>query len=142
MIELITTNDDKYPLLLDLRNRILRLPLGLDINDDDLSDEPDCLHLAYLTVNGLVVGCLKIKPLGNCIYQVLQMAVHEKYQARGIGTALLKHAESVIKEQEGTTIVVEARYYAIPFYQKYGFRKDGKMFEKINIPHQRMTKIV
>lgn len=142
MIKIIEIDNPAYSILLELRNRVLRLPLGMDINDDDLLDESECQHLAYYTEEGKLVGCLKIKHLDENTSQFQQMAVQKDYRGQGIGSKLLIKAESLIRDQGGTEILVEARDYAIPFYIKHGYKKSGAMFEKLNIAHQRMTKSV
>ena len=140
MIKVLTTQDRDYHKLLDLRHQVLRKPLGMDIYDDDLTDEPACQHLAYYGHNDTIIACLKIKSLGQAIFQIMQMAVLPDYQGRRVGAALLTEAENIIRQQGGIKIIIESRDYAIPFYVKSGYRQNGSVFEKIGIPHQRMIK--
>lgn len=142
MIKLITTEDFEYQDILQLRNSVLRMPLGMDIRNDDLSDEPHCKFLAYIMNNGQMLGCLKIKKVDDKTYQIQQMAVLQESQKRGIGSILLKEAESLIKKQGGEQAVIEAREYAVPFYQKNGYHVSGEAFEKINLPHLPMRKSI
>ena len=140
MIRLIKTNSPKYLGILELRNRVLRKPLGLDIRNDDLSDESECQYLAFFTNEEEIIGCLKIKQVDTDVFQIMQMAVLPDYQGQGIGSKLLKEAESIVTKQGGKEVVIEARSYAIPFYSNNGYTITGDVFEKINIPHQKMTK--
>lgn len=142
MIKTITTKDKDYSGILDLRNRVLRIPLGMDISNDDLSDEGDCRFLAYFAKNGEMIGCIKIKKLDTKTYQFQQMAVLQEYQRQGIGSALMKEAESIVKNQGCVEVVIESRDYAIPFYVSNGYQVVGEVFEKINIPHRRMVKTI
>ncbi len=87
-----------------------------------------------------MLGCLKIKQLADGTYQFMQMAVDQDYQGKGIGSGLLREAESLVREWGGESVVIDSRGYAIPFYEKNGYQANGEFFEKINIPHQRMIK--
>lgn len=140
MIRLIPINSREYHELLSVRNEVLRLPLGLDIKNDDLAAEAACHHLAYLDGYEKVVGGLQIKKINDQTYQVRQMAVLTDYQHRGIGSVLLKTAEEFIDQQGGTQILIEAREYAIPFYLKHGYEIIGDRFFKVTLPHKAMTK--
>ena len=142
MIRLLYSTDPDYSVLLELRNWVLRMPLGMDIRNDDLSDEADCQFLAYYSENGQMTGCIKIKKIDSKTYQVQQMAVHQDYQVSGIGTTLLQEAEKLIKEQGGENVIIEAREYAIPFYRKNGYLEYGDEYKKINIPHRSMKKSI
>ena len=127
---------------MELRNSVLRQPLGMDISNDDLSDEASCQFLAYYSNNEEMLGCLKIKKLDDNTFQIQQMAVIPDHQGQGIGSALLKKAEKLIREQGGEKVVIEARDYALPFYKKYGYQESGEKYEKINIPHHLMRKYI
>lgn len=142
MLKIITFEDDDYSGILDLRNRVLRIPLGMDISDDDLSDEPGCQFLAYYSNDGMMIGCLKIKKLDSKTVQIQQMAVMPKWQRKGVGSILLKEAESMVKTQGYESVIIEAREYAIPFYTNHGYQVTSESFEKITIPHRRMTKTI
>lgn len=140
MIKFIRTEPDEYQELLDIRNKVLRLPLGLDIRDDDLSGEDKYYHLAYFDELGRIIGGLQIKKINDHTYQIRQMAVLPEYQRRGIGGALIKAAEEFIKQEGGNQVLIEAREYAIPFYSKHGYEVTGDRYFKITLPHFKMIK--
>ena len=142
MLRILNSKDPDYPDLLELRNWVLRMPLGMDIRNDDLSDEADCQFIAFYSDNGQMTGCIKIKKIDNKTYQFQQMAVHQDYQGQGIGTTLLIQAEALIKKQGGKNVIIEAREYAIPFYKNNGYRDYGETYKKINIPHRSMKKSI
>lgn len=140
MIRFIRTEPGEYQELLDIRNKVLRLPLGLNIRDDDLSDDDKCLHLAYFDELGKIVGGLQIKKINNHTFQIRQMAVLPEFQQKGVGSALIKAAEEFIKQEGSKQILIEAREYAIPFYSKHGYEVSGNRYFKINLPHFKMVK--
>jgi predicted GNAT family N-acyltransferase len=128
-----------YALSVALRYDVLRKPLGLHFTAQQLADEAAQHHIAYLE-NGEVVGILLLAPKENKIIKMRQVAVAEKAQGRGIGTKLVKYAESFAKEKGYTTIDVHARKTAVPFYLKMHYTQVGDEFEEVTIPHYRMVK--
>ena len=75
-----------------MREAILRRPLGLTISAEELADDETRQHFCALSL-GRVVGSVSLKPLGEALLQLKQMAVAEDRQRRGIGRQLLAHAE-------------------------------------------------
>lgn len=74
-------------------------------------------------------------------YQLRGMAVLENHQKKGIGEALVKTAETYVKNQNLDFIWFNARLVAVPFYKKLGYRKNGQEFDIPNIgPHYLMYK--
>ena len=140
MIKFIRTESGEYQELLDLRDKVLRLPLGLNIRDDDLSGEDKCHHLAYFDELGKIIGGLQIKKINNRTFQIRQMAVLPEFQQKGVGSALIKAAEEFIKQEGSKQVLIEAREYAIPFYSKHGYEVSGNRYFKINLPHFKMVK--
>ncbi len=140
MIEIFHVHDKEYENILALRDEVLRQPLGMNIRNDDLSSEELCIHFGFLNKLGVIVGCLQVKPLSAHQFQIRQMAVRQQYQRQGIGSELLRQAEKYIKLKDGDTILIEAREYAVSFYQRCGYRAEGGSYNKINIPHLRMLK--
>ena len=140
MIRIVAVDSNEYREVLTIRNSVLRQPLGLDIRYDDLSDENECIHLAYFTELGDMAGCVKIKKITDLQYQVQQMAVLPVFQQSGVGSSLLEELERVIRDNKGKEVLVEARDSAIAFYKSKGYAVSGAMFEKLAIPHRVMTK--
>ena len=60
------------------------------------------------------------------------MAVSEKVRKGGCGGKLLKTCIDYVNTQSGKVFWCYARTSAIPFYEKYGFKRRGKKF---NFPH-------
>ena len=83
---------DLYRQALALREAILRRPLGLTISAEELADDAARQHFCALWL-GRVVGSVSLKPLGEALLQLKQMAVAQERQRRGVGRQLLAHAE-------------------------------------------------
>ena len=84
---------DLYGKTLELREAILRKPLGLRLSQEELADDALRRHFCALT-NGTVVGSVSFKPLGPHTLQLKQMAVAQGSQREGVGSRLLAFAEA------------------------------------------------
>ncbi len=63
----------------------------------------------------------------------LGIAVHDKYQNRGIGTALLRHLLDIAKMKELKKVWLEVNTnntIAIHIYKKVGFQVEGKLIKE------------
>lgn len=129
-----------YQQALRLRQEVLRAPLGLNIRDDDLSQEHLFQHFGLFGEVGKLLACASLVSLGEHRYQIKQMAVAPKFQRQGLGRELLRGIENDIAGNGGGTIVIEARDYAMGFYAGLGYEAEGEWFSKVGIAHKRMLK--
>jgi predicted GNAT family N-acyltransferase len=130
---------DLYRQALILREEILRRPLGLTISPEELADDETRQHFCALLLGG-VVGCVSLKPLGEALVQLKQMAVAGERQRRGIGRRLLLHVEAWAGTSGFRLIVLHARTGAEAFYAAHGYLAEGDPFEENTLPHVRMSK--
>ena len=138
-IRLITHGSEEYLAELELRNKVLRIPLGLDVQQDDLSNEHLHYHIGAFDDDKLV-GVLVLTPLNTSEVKMRQVAVEEYLQGKGVGKKLVEYSEQFAKEKGFRTIVMNARDVAVPFYEKLGYEKDGDMFVEVTIPHFKLFK--
>ena len=137
-VRLIAHGSSEYNAELELRNKVLRIPLGLNVYDDDLSNELDHFHIGAF-YNELV-GVLILTPLSKSEVKMRQVAVEEELQGKGIGKMLVDFSEKFSREKGFERIVMNARDSAVPFYEKLGYRKEGDMFTEVTIPHFKLYK--
>jgi predicted GNAT family N-acyltransferase len=130
---------DLYRQALALREAILRRPLGLSLTADELVDDETRQHFCALLF-GRVVGSVSLKPLGEALIQLKQMAVAQERQRSGVGRQLLAHAEVWASSSGFQLMVLNARIGAEGFYAAYGYLAEGEVFEEHTLPHVKMTK--
>ena len=126
--------DPAYKEEYDLRNRVLRHPLGLDLKDEDLSRDLGGF------LDGHLIALLLLHPLGDGVYQMRQVCVTPEMQGKGYGRKLVEASEALLKENGGCKITLHARQSAAGFYLKLGYRITGEGFTEIGIPHFPMEK--
>ncbi len=127
--------------MINLRNRILREPLGLIFSDEDLKKEKkDFLLCCCNEKNDKIVGCCVLTPLNDSVLQLRQMAVESFRQRKGVGAGVLLFAEKVAKKNHYKYIYLHARKEAVGFYEKFGYNIESDEFIEVGIPHYEMLK--
>jgi predicted GNAT family N-acyltransferase len=130
---------DHYSQSLQLRHKILRAPLGLDLFAEDLGIEQHQRHFSLWQDKNLL-ACLVIVPLSCSAVKLRQMAVNDQYQRRGYGQQLIAEVEAVLKHNGISHVELHARVSAIAFYQSCGYHCVGEIYTEVGILHQTMIK--
>lgn len=139
-IEQILHGSSLYQQAVQLRQAILRTPLGLAFTAEQLAAEKDAIHFVALS-EGLVVGAVFLHRYAEDTLQVRQMVVAPAFERRGLGRQLLRAAMAYAAAQKDVReIMMHARVSAAPFYEKEGFQSVGDVFEELTIPHITMVK--
>ena len=137
-IKEITINSPEYQQVWQLREDVLRKPIGLSLKDEDLSsDAEDRILIAMYDDH--VIGCVMLKDAGSNL-KLRQMAVANAWQGKSTGRQLVQAAEKVAKENGYKKIVLHARQVAVGFYQKLGYEITSDLFTEVGIPHYVMEK--
>lgn len=135
----VTTSDADYRGVFELRDEVLRKPLGMSLANDDLSrDETDVILAGK--VGAEVVVCLMLHRLNDNEVQLRQMAVSPHLQGQGYGKKLVAYAEEYARLNGYSTMVLHARQVAVGFYKSMGYTAFGNEFEEVGIPHVMMSK--
>lgn len=141
LIQEVAYNSPDYYQCLDLREKVLRIPLGLTLSESDTNKEDKQFHFAILE-EGQVIACVVLKPTSHTAIQLRQMAVSQAFQGKGLGRDLVKFSENQIVKKGFLEIHMEARSHAVSFYQKLGYQQQGNPFDKLGMAHIRMTKSI
>lgn len=140
-IKSVKYNTIEYKQELELRNEILRKPLGLSILEDDLSADINDIHIGVFEREE-ILACLIITLLNNYEVKIRQVAVKKEYQGMGIGKDLIIWTEKYLKNRNYTRVFLNARVQAIKFYEKLDYKIYSDEFFEIGILHKKMTKII
>jgi GNAT superfamily N-acetyltransferase len=138
-LRIIEHGSGDYRRMVELRDEILRKPLGLSFSTDELEAEKKDILVAAFEEEDLVACCL-LTVQGPGVVRLRQMAVHKEVQGKGIGRALIHFAENVSRDHRFTKITMHARVTAVGFYEKMGYRISSPEFEEVTIPHYIMEK--
>ncbi|WP_425398173.1 GNAT family N-acetyltransferase [Aeoliella sp.] len=129
----------EYRQELELRNQLLRLPLGLDVYTEDLPAERDQLHFGLFDGQWLVACAIAILK-DDQRAKIRQMAVDTTFQSQGLGRKLLTAVEDDLRGRGVESLELAARVEAVGFYERLGYRTVGEQFVEVGIPHRHMEK--
>jgi predicted GNAT family N-acyltransferase len=124
-----------------IRNAVLRVPLGLDLFQEDLTQESQQLHFGCFAAENKLIACVIAVILSNNAIKLRQMAVAPEYQRHGHGHQLIAFVENHLHQRGWRKISLHARMTAVGFYQRMGYVSMGSAFKEVGIPHMRMEKI-
>lgn len=137
-IQLIEFRGNLFPEWMELRQKVLREPLGLAYSDADIDAEADQWHLCGFKDGKLIAGLILL-PKASVI-KMRQVAVHPDFQGKGVGSQLVRSAEELAIELGGDRMVLHARESAVSFYRNLGYDVSREAFIEIGLPHFRMDK--
>jgi predicted GNAT family N-acyltransferase len=130
----------EYDQTVQLRDKILRKPLGLHFTEEQLAEEYADFHLAAFTNDWILRGCLVLTPKDEKTIKMRQVAVDESVQKMGVGRQLVETSEVFAQKEGFDTMELNARETAVPFYQKLNYAVVSERFEEVGIPHFKMMK--
>jgi N-acetylglutamate synthase-like GNAT family acetyltransferase len=138
-IKQIDHGTKEYRQMVDLRNDILRKPLGLSFSKEELEREKQDILIGAFEEDKML-GCCLLTKEDNDNIRLRQMAVQNNLQGKGIGATMLNFAENVARDAGYKNMVMHARKTAIHFYEKLGYKVTSGEFLEITIPHYLMEK--
>jgi len=127
--------------MVNLRNEILRKPLGLTFDREELEKEKEDILMGAFEDERLL-GCCLLTRVDATTVRLRQMAVPNNMQGKGIGRALMIFAENIARDLGYKKLCMHARKTAVGFYQKLGYSISGDEFVEVTIPHYTMEKVL
>ncbi len=117
----------------DLRYRILREPLGKEPGSERNEGDETGIHFA-LFEEGIIVGIARLDKVDSEICQVRFVAIEHNIQGKGFGKRLMNAVEQEGKRIGYKRMILHARDYALPFYEKLNYtliRASYKLFDTL-----------
>ena len=141
----IQYNGPEFAEWLQLRQQILRTPLGLSYSEADIAAEHADHHLCVFdSKSGAIVAGLILAKQNQAgeevVYKMRQVAVGGRLQNQGIGTRLVAFAEEFCWSNNADKIILHARQSAVDFYLKLNYTITSEQFEEVGLPHFQMQK--
>lgn len=138
-LKIIDHGTYEYQQMVQMRNDILRKPLGLAFNTEELEKEKDEILIGAFEEEKMLGCCMLVREDATSC-RLRQMAVLNNLQGKGIGRALMHFAENIARDMGYKTISMHARKTAIGFYEKLGYKVVGQEFLEVTLPHYAMKK--
>lgn len=138
----IAYGSPEYDATLALRNRVMRVPLGLNIYNEDFSCEAASHIIGIFEGDTLLATGIMYHRQGVCKIEYLCVDFH--CQSRGLGGQMLEYFVDTARRAGADKVILEARLKARPFYQRHGFTAKGEIFTVpiAPVPHIFMEKVL
>ena len=132
--------DEMYDIL-RIRATVFVLEQGVVYIDPDGNDK-NAVQI-YASVDGVMVGCLRIYQLEEGTYRIGRVAVLKEFRGLGIGNAMMKEAIQYLRERTNATkVCLDAQLHAIGFYEKLGFTLFTEEFLEEGLLHRGMQMFI
>lgn len=101
-------------------------------------DEMDtvCLHAVAYDGNDRAIATGRLLPDGH----IGRMAVRKEARGSGTGGNILNALMAEAQKRGDRAVMLNAQTQAEPFYQRFGFRREGEEFMEAGIPHIAMRR--
>lgn len=108
-----------------------------EIPESDEWDDDDVVSVhALATLNREPVGTGRLSPDGK----IGRIAVIAGLRGRGIGAMILRLLLNEAYHRGIREPYLHAQLQVVPFYESFGFRVEGEVFDEAGIPHVRMNR--
>ena len=133
-IKEITFGSSDFKKAVTIREKILRIPLGLSFSKEELEEEASDIHIAGFS-GKTMIGTLILSPQNDETIRMRQVAVCSDYQKNGIGKQMVEFSENFAVKKGYKKMILHSRENVIPFYTKLGYSVFGDRFESVTLAH-------
>lgn len=126
----------------DLRYRILREPLGKERGSERNEGDETGRHFA-LYENGELLAVARLDEVDEHTCQARFVAVESNLQGKGYGKKIMQALETEAAGLNYQKLILHARDYALPFYEKLGYTLVGPSYKLFDVlQHFEMYKML
>lgn len=136
MIQL-TTWEKSQELIKPVRYQVFVIEQNIPESEEWDDDDARAIH-ALATVDDQVVGTGRLIIHGSQA-KIGRMAVLKEERERGIGTQLLNSLIDAAKQAHMKHLYLHAQLHARYFYERFGFKENGPIFDEAGIDHIEMN---
>ena len=138
-LKILDHGSPEYHQMVKLREDLLRKPLGLTFDLQELEKEKDNMLIGAFEEEK-ILGCCMLVEENPSTVRLRQMAVLNELHGKGIGRALMSFAENLARDRGFKTMSMHARQNTVMFFEKMGYKVTSEEFTEITIPHVIMQK--
>jgi predicted GNAT family N-acyltransferase len=114
------------------------VPAELELDDIDSI----ATHVLATDAEGIACGTGRLypDPADSARAKVGRMAVAKSARRTGCGAAMLSALLEIARQQGYQQAILSAQAHAVPFYEKFGFKIQGPLYDDAGIPHYTMQR--
>lgn len=131
------TTEEEMKVCFDIRRMAFveeqNVPADLEMDGKD----PAARHFGVL-VDAEIIGTCRVRIVGSAA-KIERVAILKDYRGKGVGRILMRYILNELrKSPEINLFRLSSQAYAVPFYEKLGFRTRGQEYLEAGIPHYDM----
>jgi len=138
--EIIKYGSSDWEAAVNLREKILRVPLGTTFSQKELIEEKEHIQIAGFN-KGTLLATAVLVPEGSRV-KMQRVVVDNNYRNRNIGSKMMLFCEEYSIKNDFEIIYCHARDSAVNFYSQNGYTQQGDYFDEDGIPHLMMYKYI
>lgn len=119
-----------------VRDQVFIVEQSVPREDEEDDFDPVARHVLARDLDGNPVGTARLTPDGV----IGRMAVLAPWRSRHVGTALLEALLEQARARALPAVTMHAQTHAVPFYERFGFKREGEEFQECAIKHFHMRK--
>lgn len=135
----IVSWQEAAPLLSQVRRAVFVEEQGVPEELEWDGEDEAAVHVLATDSGGQPIGTGRLLRQGDRAH-IGRMAVRREWRGRGVGSAILKALLAEVARSGLGGAFLNAQTYAVPFYERFGFKREGAEFLDAGIPHRRMTR--
>lgn len=135
----IVSWSEAAPLLSQVRRAVFIEEQGVPEELEWDGEDETAIHVLATRSGEHPIGTGRLLNHGG-VAHIGRMAVIREWRGRGVGSAILNALLAEVARSGLGGAFLNAQTYAVPFYERFGFMREGKEFLDAGIPHFRMTR--
>lgn len=136
-IKFINHNDSDFSKVKMIRTAVFTREQGADADGEfDGYDDGAVFALLYVGNEAVATARVAVTDKG---YKIGRIAVLKQYRGKGLGSAVVRAVTQSAFDKGAQRVFVDAQNYAVPFYEKMGFKVSGSEITDRGLPHIPMT---
>jgi predicted GNAT family N-acyltransferase len=120
------------PALMSVRTKVFVEEQGVPAALEEDDRDPGCLHL-LASRNGVPVGTARLDIVQGG--KLGRVAVLPEHRGHGVGKAMMLALHAIAPTHGLQELWCHAQLSAVPFYERLGYRREGKEFLEAGIEH-------
>ena len=138
-IKAIIYGTSEYERSIDLRNEVFRKPWGLNIRDEDLTND-QYMEMFGAYKDDKIIATIFLTEDDKEHARIKSVAILDEYRGKGLGSYLMDYAEKIAKGRGYKKVNLMGRVSAEVFYNKIGYKTLSQPYDYHTISHIDMEK--
>jgi len=134
----LVTWQEAEPELRAVRGEVFVREQGIPESLEWDAEDPGAIHVLVTDPGDQPIGTGRLLLRGKQA-RLGRMAVLAPWRGQGVGSAVLRCLLDEARRRGFGKVVLHAQAAAVPFYERFGFARDGEEYLEAGIPHYQMT---